>query len=277
MGRGAAAFRHDVVDLGDVVVRRLELTHALFHEFRVEDGWTTLVLVARPPGPSVWNGEPNPAHGIGVLLSGRDHAATTPAGWPVIEVDVRNETLLEEVLTPGTYEWAERRGSPVLELTPGAASSARSSLEDHVLRARVPTRARALAILRSAIARSSATEIDVRDLRPDAIARSARRIIDRELPRNPPISSIARELGITMRSMQRDFVRAYHQTPKEYMLARRLHQTRLALRSAHRKMSIAEVAHAFGFSSPSRLAEQFARQFGHSPSALERPQDPGSR
>ncbi|MEM6672424.1 MAG: hypothetical protein AAF726_06240 [Planctomycetota bacterium] len=143
VGRGAAAFRHDVVDLGDVVVRRLELTHALFHEFRVEDGWTTLVLVARPPGPSVWNGEPNPAHGIGVLLSGRDHAATTPAGWSVVEVDVRNETLLEEVLTPGTYEWAERRGSPVLELTPGAASSARSSLEDHVLRAHVPTRARA--------------------------------------------------------------------------------------------------------------------------------------
>ncbi|MEM6930710.1 MAG: hypothetical protein AAF602_27500, partial [Myxococcota bacterium] len=171
VGRGTAAIGHDIVHLGDVVVRRLSLSHALLHEFRIEEGWTTLVLVSATRGPGVWNGRHSPLHGIGLLLPGRDHVATTPAGWSVIEVDVRIETVLEEVLASKTYEWASRHENPVLQLEPSVAAEAAVLLERRAFGREAPHRSAVLEILRWAIGRSSALDPPPGRAQTDVLAR----------------------------------------------------------------------------------------------------------
>lgn len=77
---------------------------------------------------------------------------------------------------------------------------------------------------------------------------------------------VARHLGCSLRTLQEAFARDDLGAPSAYLRAVRLHNARTELRASQPgAVTVAEVARAWGFASPSRFTMHYTRQFGHSP------------
>ena len=76
-------------------------------------------------------------------------------------------------------------------------------------------------------------------------------------------SDIARDLGISVRQLERLFGRLMHTTPKRYYNELRLDRARHLLLQT--EMSVAEVAIACGFENPSHFSRTYRSRFGTSP------------
>lgn len=85
-----------------------------------------------------------------------------------------------------------------------------------------------------------------------------------DFPLSP--KSIARQLGVSVRTLERHCLRHFEQTPAQLYLRIRLQAARSLLFYEERKIS--DIALACGFSYPSVFTRAFAAQFGHSPSAF---------
>ena len=84
-------------------------------------------------------------------------------------------------------------------------------------------------------------------------------------PREPlTLEDIAVAAGISSRGLQHAFRRALDMTPTEYLRRVRLTGAHEELRSG-RPVSIADVAHRWGFSSPSRFARYYREHYGRNP------------
>jgi len=284
--KGVLTIRHDCLYLRDMILRRFQISHALIDGFRVRGGWTTFVFTSHLGQEALWNGVHSLPNALGILRSGLDHEVLMPAGWSTLEIDVANHLIDSEGLLPKpvfTGAMAPQKGQ--LRLTAPAAAAARrklAALLDHAGPQThfVLTEDPAVGLRREILdLLAHATGLGCEDAmcRPESSAfqkrrlvRKARAMLEQQLHDSPRIDTIALELGVTVRSLQRSFLTVLGVSPKQYLLARKLDAARRAMRRRRHAGGVFDVAHEFGFVSPSRFAEQFRRHFGHTPSALTR-------
>ncbi|WP_437730520.1 helix-turn-helix domain-containing protein [Sorangium sp. So ce1335] len=94
------------------------------------------------------------------------------------------------------------------------------------------------------------------------------RFVDRELSSNFGLVDLARLVGYSPDHFSRLFKHAYHQTPYQYVLSRRIEKAMTMLRDE--RMSIAEIALACGFSNQGHLTTAFKRRTGTTPGAYRK-------
>ncbi|WP_062381814.1 helix-turn-helix transcriptional regulator [Pseudomonas abietaniphila] len=90
--------------------------------------------------------------------------------------------------------------------------------------------------------------------------------IDAGLDRPMSVQDMANLLGLSEGYFMRAFSQATGQSPHSYLIDRRVARARALLRNA--RASVADIAHACGFSSQAHLATTFRQRLGVSPSQL---------
>jgi AraC-like DNA-binding protein len=100
---------------------------------------------------------------------------------------------------------------------------------------------------------------------------AVRDAIDADLRRPWTISQLAREAGISRRSFNAHFRRAFGMSASDYLRTRRLEVARDAI--IEQRLSINEAAYLAGYGNPANFATAFRRHFGHAPSRYRLPKD----
>lgn len=95
-------------------------------------------------------------------------------------------------------------------------------------------------------------------------AQSVRSYVLAHIDDDLSLNRIARELGLSVESMQRAFKAAYGSTIVDFIREYRLHQARQALISEG--ISISEAAYRAGYSNPANFSTAFKKLFGLTPS-----------
>jgi AraC-like DNA-binding protein len=98
-------------------------------------------------------------------------------------------------------------------------------------------------------------------------------VISRDYRNRLSIAELARQAGVSVRSLERAFLRTFQTTPLRYLNRVRLQAARHALVHTHK--SIATIATETGFYDQSHLTAQFTRSYGQSPSRYRRAQSVG--
>ncbi len=207
-----------------------------------------------------------------------------PAGWSTIEIDIADHLIDREGLVHDrVLNGAEDPAKGQLPLNAIDADAIKRNLTDLFARHLPGTSTAALQHQALELRRqildllAAAAEIGsgetTRTFSPNIyqayrLVRKARGVLDEQLPHNPTIDSVAFQLGVTTRTLQRAFLIVLGASPKQYFLARKLDVARRILRRSG--SSVVDVAHDLGFASASRFAEQFSRQFGQTPSTVIR-------
>lgn len=83
----------------------------------------------------------------------------------------------------------------------------------------------------------------------------------------PTVADLAKNLGVSVRSLERAMQEASGVGPAEYMRALRLDRVRRQLETALKPMSVTDAAAAHGFYHPGRFAKYYRDRFGESPSS----------
>ena len=97
--------------------------------------------------------------------------------------------------------------------------------------------------------------------------RQAIALVDADPSRHITVTELATEAGCSIRSLQEGFQRWVGCSPTEYLRDLRLQRVHEALATADNSAtSIAEIAHAHGFSHLGRFAQAYRRRFGELPS-----------
>jgi AraC-like DNA-binding protein len=78
------------------------------------------------------------------------------------------------------------------------------------------------------------------------------------------VAELARQAGLSVRSLERNFMRLFHTTPLRYINRVRLHAARFAL--VHTSKNLAAIAGECGFYDQSHMTRQFSLSFRMSPS-----------
>ncbi|MGK3992100.1 helix-turn-helix transcriptional regulator [Sorangium sp. So ce1024] len=94
------------------------------------------------------------------------------------------------------------------------------------------------------------------------------RFVDGELASNFGLVDLARLVGYSPDHFSRLFKQAFHQTPHQYVLSRRIEKAMVMLRDE--RLSIAEIALACGFSNQGHLTTAFKRRTGTTPGAYRK-------
>jgi len=103
---------------------------------------------------------------------------------------------------------------------------------------------------------------------PQAIAESARFLLDRTFTQDIYVDDLAQRHGVTRSTLFRHFRSCYGRSPKQYLLSLRLDQAkRLLLQTS---ASVKEIAVACGFHSAHYLCRVFHRDTGMSPREWQR-------
>ncbi|HCS71542.1 MAG TPA: AraC family transcriptional regulator, partial [Rhodospirillaceae bacterium] len=95
-------------------------------------------------------------------------------------------------------------------------------------------------------------------------AQAVRAYIRARYTENPPLKRMARDLGMSVGTMQTAFKSAYGRTIADFCRELRLEQARIAIEREGK--SVAEAAYGAGYSNPANFSTAFKRQFGLSPS-----------
>ncbi|MBW4567884.1 MAG: AraC family transcriptional regulator [Tolypothrix carrinoi HA7290-LM1] len=83
----------------------------------------------------------------------------------------------------------------------------------------------------------------------------------------PSLLDLARQVGLNDRKLKEGFLLVFGTTVFGYLQTHRMLQGKQLL--AERSLSVAGVAHAVGYTSPSRFCDAFKRQFGITPKAYQ--------
>ncbi|MEX0272172.1 helix-turn-helix transcriptional regulator [Leptolyngbyaceae cyanobacterium UHCC 1019] len=104
-------------------------------------------------------------------------------------------------------------------------------------------------------------------LKPDTIARLhyAREILTQNLEHSPLLSEVARQVGVSERTLRRGFQVLFGLTPLEYLTRQRLHRAQELLQTG--ECTVTEVARTVGYAHLGHFADTFKRQFGITPGA----------
>jgi len=284
--KGQVTILHHNLFLEDLTLRRLQLSHTMFEEFTLEPGWTTLVLTSAVDHTAVWNGVHSFPDALGIIHPEKEHEVLMPTGWSTIEIDIKDQLLeregllTERALTDAKVTqkalfsinryYMEKIRKNLVSLFDNNSLFSEAVLKEEPKRA---LRRHVLDLLAEAVAASNqellprATASTVQAYR---VVQKARTFFDDQLTANPGIESIALELGVTTRTLQRSFISVLGISPKQYLLARKLDVARRDLRQSGRHKTVSDVAYDFGFVSSARFVEQYHRQFGHTPAKVFR-------
>jgi AraC-like DNA-binding protein len=101
--------------------------------------------------------------------------------------------------------------------------------------------------------------------------RAVRDAIDADLRRPWTIVQLARQAGISRRSFNAHFRRAFGMSVSEYLRTRRLEQAREAI--IRQGLSVNEAASLAGYGNPANFATAFRRHFGYAPSRWRQGKD----
>lgn len=102
---------------------------------------------------------------------------------------------------------------------------------------------------------------------PSRIVRQVVTQIERDPSAPHTIAALAREHGVSVRSLERAFRRDLGATPSAYLRQLRLRQARELLRtSASDAVTVGQVARSLGFVHPGRFAVAYRRTYGETPS-----------
>ena len=93
---------------------------------------------------------------------------------------------------------------------------------------------------------------------------AVREMIDADLRRPWKIPQLAREAGISRRSFNTHFRRAFGMSAADYLRTRRLELARDAM--IQQGISVNEAAYLAGYGNPANFATAFRKHFGHAPS-----------
>jgi AraC-like DNA-binding protein len=91
----------------------------------------------------------------------------------------------------------------------------------------------------------------------------ARRLIDERFDQPLSLDEMAAEACFSRYHFLRQFQREFHQTPHEYLQARRIERARQLLAAGHH--SVTEVCFEVGFESPASFSTLFRRMVGQPP------------
>lgn len=94
------------------------------------------------------------------------------------------------------------------------------------------------------------------------------RVIGRDYRSRLSVAELARQAGVSVRSLERSFLRTLHTTPLRYLNRVRLQAARHALLHSHKP--VATIAVECGFYDQSHLTAQFSRAYGQGPSRYRR-------
>ncbi|MFH0246508.1 helix-turn-helix domain-containing protein [Streptomyces sp. HK10] len=111
-------------------------------------------------------------------------------------------------------------------------------------------------------------QIAAQHLRDLAHLRRVRDRIDREYARPLDVEALARDAGMPLGHLSRQFRLAYGQTPYAYLTARRIERAMALLRRGD--LSVTEVCLAVGCPSTAVLGTRFTELVGMSPDAYRR-------
>jgi AraC-like DNA-binding protein len=105
----------------------------------------------------------------------------------------------------------------------------------------------------------------VQGLKPETIARLnyAKEILTSQVANPPLLSDLARQVGVSDRTLQRGFRSLFNTTVVGYLIQQRLEQAEKLLRQGNLKVT--EVAHLVGYEHLGQFAAAFKRQFGITP------------
>lgn len=95
--------------------------------------------------------------------------------------------------------------------------------------------------------------------------------IEKNLFRELTLDEIAKNVGFSVSSLQRHFKATYGATVVDYIRHRKLNYAKEMMEENN--ISITEVAHMVGYSTPSSFTTAFKRTFGYSPNSIARPQN----
>jgi len=100
----------------------------------------------------------------------------------------------------------------------------------------------------------------------DQVIRQVRQRIDASPDDPPSVAQLAVCADVSERTLRTVFLEYYGISPRRYLLLRRLHGAREALRQKSDGATVARVASAFGFWDLGRFAADYRRVFGENPS-----------
>ena len=110
-------------------------------------------------------------------------------------------------------------------------------------------------------------EAGPRDDAPNAaLARRARDFLHAGATAPLDFSRLAADLGVSLRTLQQSFRRAYGLSPRAYLYQHRLELARLAMLSAAPESTVTDVALSCGFGDLSLFSAKYRRAFGEPPS-----------
>ena len=91
-----------------------------------------------------------------------------------------------------------------------------------------------------------------------------KKVIDMHLYSNLQIEHLAKLCNLSLSSFNREFKKEFNDTPKNYILSKKVEKAKQLLR--HKKLSISEVAYETGFNDPLYFTRVFKKRTGSSPS-----------
>ena len=91
---------------------------------------------------------------------------------------------------------------------------------------------------------------------------AALRLMEKTLAEPLPMGDLARQVGASVRQIERLFLRHLNSSPRQHYLTLRLNRAQKLL--SQTEMPITAVALACGFASPSHFSKKYRSQFGHS-------------
>ncbi|MFC1665111.1 helix-turn-helix domain-containing protein, partial [Pseudomonadota bacterium] len=275
LGKGELSILLQEIIFPDLVVRRIRTNRRIEEIFFTQPGWSTFSF---SPGANVanavWCGVQTFPNAVGVLRAGREHHTCIPDGWEALEIDVPDELLIEENIAP--EQLLNKAMTPEKGLFPLSFASAyrlRSWLQvllsDKAVHLRCKSTLFAEKIRRQILHMLTDTleeNLEDSDKQPRRhpykrypLLRLAHNKIDERNWKSLDIDTLATDLGVKTRTLQRIFGEHYQTPPYQYLLSRRLNIARSALRRSHENtLSIADIAEKFGFSSASQFAKHYA-------------------
>ena len=102
----------------------------------------------------------------------------------------------------------------------------------------------------------------------------AKDLVDARFAEPIDVDDMASAAGLSRAHFSREFRRAFGETPRSYLLTRRLERAAALLRTTDR--SIADICLSVGLQSLGSFTTSFTRMFGHSPAAYRAAHPPAA-
>jgi len=126
-----------------------------------------------------------------------------------------------------------------------------------------------IAAMVDCLGKGAADEDRVAQRQHQLIMRRFRRVLEEKLHESLYITEICRAIGISIRTLQICCQEELGMGPKRYLLVRRLHMARRALRAAAPDATtVTDIATRYGFWHLGRFAGEYRSLFGESPSVM---------